>query len=110
MVLPDVDPPPYATQVDLTMLAVLGSRERTLEEYKILLETADFQFTSITPSATPFSLIEAVAVSARTREWTGLSRPCRQEPFRSRICGERPYRWTNKSPNGPSLSTKTEAT
>jgi hypothetical protein len=43
------------------MLAVLGSRERTLEEYKILLETADFQFTSITPSATSFSLIEAVA-------------------------------------------------
>jgi hypothetical protein len=54
-------PAAYATQVDLTMLAVPGSRERTLEEYKILLETADFQFTSITPSATSFSLIEAVA-------------------------------------------------
>jgi hypothetical protein len=61
IVLPDVDPPPYATQVDLTMLAVLGSRERTLEEYKILLATADFRFTSLTPTATPFSLIEAVA-------------------------------------------------
>jgi hypothetical protein len=61
IVLPDVDPPPYATQVDLTMLAVLGSRERTLEEYKILLATADFRFTSLAPTATPFSLIEAVA-------------------------------------------------
>ena len=61
IVLPDVDPPPYATQVDLTMLAVLGSRERTLEEYKILLARADFRFTSLTPTATPFSLIEAVA-------------------------------------------------
>jgi hypothetical protein len=61
IVLPDLDPPPYATQVDLTMLAVLGSRERTLEEYKILLATADLRFTSFTPTATPFSLIEAVA-------------------------------------------------
>src|SRR5258706_9868853 len=61
IVLPDVDLPPYAAQVDLTMLAVLGSRERTLEEYKILLATADFRFTSLTPTATPFSLIEAVA-------------------------------------------------
>jgi hypothetical protein len=61
IVLPDVDPPPYATQVDLTMLAVLGSRERTLEEYKILLAAADFRFISLTPTATPFSLIEAVA-------------------------------------------------
>src|SRR4030088_315971 len=61
IVLPDVDPPPYATQVDLTMLAVLGSRERTLEEYKILLAAADFRFIRLTPTATPFSLIEAVA-------------------------------------------------
>jgi hypothetical protein len=35
--------------------------ERTLEEYKILLATANFWFTSLTPTATPFSLIEAVA-------------------------------------------------
>ena len=61
IVVPDLDPPPHATQVDLTMLAVLGSRERTLEEYKILLATADLRFTSFTPTATPFSLIEAVA-------------------------------------------------
>ena len=61
IVLPDVDPPRYATQVDLTMLAVLGSRERTLEEYKILLAAADFRFISLTPTGTPFSLIEAVA-------------------------------------------------
>jgi hypothetical protein len=32
-----------------------------LEEYKILLATADFRFTNLTPTATPFSLIEAVA-------------------------------------------------
>jgi hypothetical protein len=35
--------------------------ERTLEEYKILFATANFWFTSLTPTATPFSLIEAVA-------------------------------------------------
>jgi hypothetical protein len=43
------------------MMVVLGAKERTLEQYKALLTVAGFRFTRITATATPFSLIEAVA-------------------------------------------------
>jgi hypothetical protein len=57
----EINPPPHTTQIDLTMMVVLGAKERTLEQYKALLTVAGFRFTRITTTATPFSLIEAVA-------------------------------------------------
>ena len=57
----EISPPPHTTQIDLTMMVVLGAKERTLEEYKALLTVAGFRFTRITTTTTPFSLIEAVA-------------------------------------------------
>jgi hypothetical protein len=52
----------FGPMVDLTMLVTLGGRERTLDEYKALLSTAGFRFSRITPTSTPFSLIEANAI------------------------------------------------
>jgi hypothetical protein len=57
----EINPPSYSTQIDLTMMVIFGAKERTLEQYKALLTLAGFRFTRITATATPFSLIEAVA-------------------------------------------------
>jgi hypothetical protein len=42
------------------MLALVGSKERTLKEFALLAATG-FRFSSVTPTSTLFSLIEAVA-------------------------------------------------
>jgi hypothetical protein len=47
--------------MDLSMLVVIGGRECNLEEFKALLTAAGFSFSSVTPTSTPFLLIEAVA-------------------------------------------------
>ena len=57
----DIEPTPLLAQFDLTMMVVLGSRERTLDEYKGLLATAGWRFVRATRTATPLFLIEAVA-------------------------------------------------
>jgi hypothetical protein len=46
--------------LDMQMLVVLGGRERTLEEFRGLLEAAGFQLTRVIPTASPFQLIEAI--------------------------------------------------
>jgi len=46
--------------VDMQMLVVLGGRERTLEEFRGLLEAAGFQLTRVIPTESPFQLIEAI--------------------------------------------------
>jgi hypothetical protein len=62
MIIEDIGKPGIATLADLTMFVVLGGRERTLNEYKALLNATGFRFTSITSTSTPFVLIEAVAI------------------------------------------------
>lgn len=52
----------FAPLLDMTMMVVLGGKERDLEEYKALLDAAGFRFTCVTPTSTPFVLIEATAV------------------------------------------------
>lgn len=53
-------PAPFAASTDLSMLTVLGGRERSSEEYEALLEAAGFRNVRITPStSTPYSFIEA---------------------------------------------------
>jgi hypothetical protein len=44
------------------MLIMHGGRERNLNEFKTLLDASGFRFTSLTPTSTPFVLIEAVAI------------------------------------------------
>jgi hypothetical protein len=50
--------------VDLEMLLNLGSRERTTEEYRELLRAAGFRMTRVVPTASPLSVVEAVADEA----------------------------------------------
>jgi hypothetical protein len=46
--------------VDLEMLLNLGSRERTAEEYRNLLQQAGFRMTRVVPTASPLNVVEAV--------------------------------------------------
>lgn len=48
--------------VDLEMLLVAASRERTAAEYGELLKRAGFDMTRVVETASPFSVVEAVAV------------------------------------------------
>jgi hypothetical protein len=50
--------------VDLEMLLNLGSRERTADEYRKLLREAGFRMTRVVPTASPLSVVEAVADEA----------------------------------------------
>ncbi|MET8966484.1 methyltransferase [Streptomyces sp. NPDC004074] len=58
-VSPPDDIPHLAKVLDLQMLAMVGGRERTAEEYQSLLESSGFTLDRIVPSSTPFSFIEA---------------------------------------------------
>lgn len=51
--------PHWAKTLDAVMLAITGGRERTLGEYAALLDAAGLQLVAMTPTATPFSIIEA---------------------------------------------------
>ena len=62
MILDDVQTTRFAAQLDLTMLVVLGAKERTLPEFKRLCREAGFEITRTMATATPLSIIEAVAV------------------------------------------------
>jgi gamma-glutamylcyclotransferase (GGCT)/AIG2-like uncharacterized protein YtfP len=48
-----------ATRLDTTMLVFTGSRERTEREYRELLHRAGLTLLAITPTASPFSILEA---------------------------------------------------
>ncbi|EHB58889.1 O-demethylpuromycin O-methyltransferase [Mycolicibacterium rhodesiae JS60] len=47
--------------VDLEMLLNLGSRERTAQEYRNLLAKAGFRMTRVVPTASPLSVVVAIA-------------------------------------------------
>lgn len=65
-VLPEGDEPHFAKMIDLTMMAMMGGRERTAQEYGRLLGDSGFTLDRILPTPSPFSVIEAT-----------LSRPAR---------------------------------
>jgi len=46
--------------LDMQMMVMLGGRERSLEEFRALLEGAGFQLTRVIPTESPFQLIEAI--------------------------------------------------
>jgi hypothetical protein len=58
-VMPDDDAPHPSKPMDITMLALLGGRERTEEEYRILLDGAGFTLDRVVPTPTPFAVVEA---------------------------------------------------
>jgi hypothetical protein len=53
---------PAAKLSDLNMLVNPGGRERSLDEYTALLDAAGFRLVAATPTASGFSVFEAVAV------------------------------------------------
>jgi len=61
MVLPDEPVPHPGWFMDLNMMAMTGGRERTVAEYEALLAPAGFRMDRVTSTASPMSVIEAVA-------------------------------------------------
>ena len=59
VVMPDTADPHWAKTLDVMMLAITGGRERTLAEYDTLIAGAGMELVGVTPTATPFSIIEA---------------------------------------------------
>lgn len=60
LVIPEGDGFDWGKWLDLTMLTLLGSRERTATEFQALLAAAGFELKRILPTTGPLSLIEAV--------------------------------------------------
>lgn len=58
-VIPEGDAPSQGKQVDLTMLFMLGGRERTQHEWKELLKESKFDLTRVIETGKSFDLIEA---------------------------------------------------
>ena len=60
MVLPEGDAPHHGKMLDMMMLVGPGGQERTGEEYRALLEKANFRMTRVVPTASDVSIVEAV--------------------------------------------------
>jgi hypothetical protein len=58
-VIGEPNEPDEAKLFDISMLAMLGGRERTADEYRVLLESAGLRMTRTVATASPHSLIEA---------------------------------------------------
>ena len=50
--------PSFAKLLDLTMMVLPGGKERTADEYRVLLEAAGFTLSQIIPTNTDVSIIE----------------------------------------------------
>ncbi|MCV7066535.1 hydroxyneurosporene methyltransferase [Mycolicibacterium farcinogenes] len=61
-VIPDHDREFLGKWTDMEMLIGIAARERTEDEYRKLYEQSGFQLTKVVPTASPFSLVEGVAV------------------------------------------------
>jgi len=53
-------PEPATALLDLTMLIVLWGKERTVDEYDLLFSQANLKRLRIIPTASPFSIVEAI--------------------------------------------------
>jgi hypothetical protein len=66
MVVEMVVPEPWAPSMvhifDLAMLVLLGGRERSESEFRALLDGAGWKLQDVIPTASPFSVLQAVAV------------------------------------------------
>jgi hypothetical protein len=61
MIVPDAVSASFSKLLDLNMLVMNGGRERTIAEFRTLLDDAGYKLTRIVPTMAPQSLIEAVA-------------------------------------------------
>ena len=61
-VVPPGSEPHFSKFIDLNMLVMTGGRERTEEEYRLLLEAGGFKLTKVIPTGSPMSIIEAEPV------------------------------------------------
>ena len=61
MIVPDAASASFSKLLDLNMLVMNGGRERTLAEFRALLNAADYKLTRIVTTMAPQSVIEAVA-------------------------------------------------
>jgi len=59
-VMPPNEQPHFSKFMDLIMLTMTGGRERTEHEYEVLLSKAGFKLSRVVPTASDFSIIEAV--------------------------------------------------
>lgn len=62
-VLDDSPAPHFAKMIDIEMIAFVGGRERTADEFRQLLAQAGFALRRIIPTQSPLSLLEAVPCS-----------------------------------------------
>ena len=65
LVLPPGGEPSFGKWLDLHMLVMLGARERTAEEYRILFDSAGFELARVIPTKAGPAIVEAVTRSAR---------------------------------------------
>lgn len=61
MVVPEDGSPSMAQMMDLNMLVLLPGRERTAREFSALFKAAGLTAAKVTPTHSPFSLVEATA-------------------------------------------------
>src|SRR6266851_6122480 len=61
MIVPDAASASFSKLLDLNMLVMNGGRERTIAEFRALLNAADYTLTRIVPTMAPQSVIEAIA-------------------------------------------------
>jgi hypothetical protein len=59
-VIPPAGEASEAKLFDINMLVVIGGRERTIAEYRVLLETAGFTLNRAIPTTSPLSIVEAM--------------------------------------------------
>jgi hypothetical protein len=60
MVVPETDAMSFSKLLDLNMLAMTGGLERTKDEFRALLNAADYKLTRVIPTMAPQSVIEAM--------------------------------------------------
>jgi hypothetical protein len=63
MLLGEIGEPELVPLMDLNMMVMLTGRERTLAEYRALLEDAGLRFSKSIPIRSPMAVIEAVAAA-----------------------------------------------
>ncbi|MGH9543762.1 MAG: methyltransferase [Terriglobales bacterium] len=61
MIVPDAASASFSKFLDLNMLVMNGGRERTIAEFRALLDAAGCRLTRVVPTMAPQSVIEAVA-------------------------------------------------
>jgi hypothetical protein len=59
--VPETPGPHIGKSLDISMLAVTGGRERTEPQYRALLAAAGFRLTRVLPTASQYSIVEAIA-------------------------------------------------